>query len=88
MKLKGTNLIIVSVYVDDLFVTGNEEKLKMEFKAEILRVFEMTDLGLVSFFLGMEVKQDHGGVCICQKNMQGKYSKNFAWRIAKALLLQ
>ena len=65
----GTNLIIVSIYVDDLLVTGNEEKLIMEFKVEMLRVFEMTDLGLMSFFLGMEVKQDHGGVFICQKKI-------------------
>ncbi|WJZ98853.1 hypothetical protein VitviT2T_017352 [Vitis vinifera] len=73
LYVKGTdaNLIVVSVYVDDLLVTGSNEKLVKEFKAEMLKVFEMTDLGLMSYFLGMEVKQDHDGVFISQK----KYAK-------------
>ena len=73
LYVKGTdaNLIVVFVYVDDLLVTGSNEKLVKEFKAEMLKVFEMTDLGLMSYFLGMEVKQDHDGVFISQK----KYAK-------------
>ncbi|RVW95066.1 Retrovirus-related Pol polyprotein from transposon RE1 [Vitis vinifera] len=73
LYVKGTdaNLIVVSVYVDDLLVTSSNEKLVKEFKAEILKVFEMTDLGLMSYFLGIEVKQDHDGVFISQK----KYAK-------------
>ncbi|RVW22457.1 hypothetical protein CK203_099258 [Vitis vinifera] len=50
---------------------SSNEKLVKEFKAEMLKVFEMTDLGLMSYFLGMEVKQDHDGVFISQK----KYAK-------------
>jgi len=53
VKLTDAKLIIVSVYVDDLLVTGNDEKFVKEFKAEMLQVFEMTDLGLMTFFLGM-----------------------------------
>ncbi|KAL6345230.1 hypothetical protein AAG906_015713 [Vitis piasezkii] len=73
LYVKGTdaNLIVVSVYVDDLLVTSSNEKLIKEFKAEMLKVFEMTDLGLMSYFLGMEVKQDHDGIFISQK----KYAK-------------
>ena len=37
----------------------------------MLKVFEMTDLGFMSYFLRMEVKQDHDGVFISQK----KYAK-------------
>ncbi|CAL5403595.1 unnamed protein product [Camellia sinensis] len=54
---EATDLIVVSVYVDDLLITGSNEDLIKEFKAEMLKVFEMTDLGLMSYFLGMEVKQ-------------------------------
>ena len=71
IKEIDANLIIVSVYVDDLLVTDSNEKLVKEFKAKMLKVFEMTDLGLMSYFLGMEVKQDHDGVFISQK----KYAK-------------
>ena len=51
VKQINANLIIVSVYVDDLLVTGNDEKLIKEFKAKMLQVFEMSDLGLMTFFL-------------------------------------
>ena len=68
MYVKGAdaNLIIVSVYVDDLLVIGSTKTQIEEFKAEMLDVFEMTDLGLMSYFLGMEVKQSDDGIFICQ----------------------
>jgi hypothetical protein len=52
------------VYVDELLVTGSYKTLIEEFKAEMLNVFEMTDLGLMSYFFGMEVKQSNGGIFI------------------------
>jgi hypothetical protein len=67
LYVKGTdaNLIIVYVYVDELLVTGSYKTLIEEFKAEMLNVFEITDLGLMSYFFGMEVKQSNGGIFIC-----------------------
>ena len=38
---------------------------------------EMTDLGLMSFFLGIEVKQDHGGILIHQKKYAREILKKF-----------
>jgi len=37
----------------------------------------MTDLGLMSFFLGMEVKQDHDGIFVCQKKYAREVLKKF-----------
>lgn len=47
----------MSLYVDDILVTGNNAWLVDEFKQEMMQVFEMTDLDLMTYFLGMEVKQ-------------------------------
>ena len=47
-------------------------------------MFEMTDLGLMSFFLGMEVKQDHGGVFICQKKYAREILKEFSMEDCKS----
>ena len=77
MKVVDANLIIIAIYVDDLLVTGSDEKLIKEFKAEMLEVFEMTDLDLMSFFLGMEVKQDHEGIFVCQKKYAREVLKKF-----------
>ncbi|RVW45254.1 hypothetical protein CK203_067681 [Vitis vinifera] len=40
-------LLIVSLYVDDMLVTGNQPKLIQSFKDEMNKVFEMTDLGVM-----------------------------------------
>ncbi|CAL5340699.1 unnamed protein product [Camellia sinensis] len=74
---EATDLIIVPVYVDDLLIIGSNEELVKEFKAEMLMVFEMTDLGLMSYFLGMEVKQRQHEVFICQQ----KYAKEILKKI-------
>jgi hypothetical protein len=48
-------IIIVSVYVDDLIFTSNDEVMMSEFKSSILREFDMSDLGKIRFFLGIKV---------------------------------
>ena len=58
-------MIIVSVYVDDLIFTGNDEVMMSEFKSSMLREFDMSDLGKMRFFLGIEVLQKFGGIYIC-----------------------
>lgn len=55
-KAEKKTLLIVSLYVDDLLVTGCKGELIEDFKKQMLDVFEMTDLGLMTNFLGMEVK--------------------------------
>ncbi|KAK9157323.1 hypothetical protein Scep_003897 [Stephania cephalantha] len=60
-----------SLYVDDLLVTGNNASVVMKFKQEMIEVFEMTYLDLMTIFLGMEIKQCEYEVFICQK----KYAK-------------
>lgn len=50
VKLDGCNMLIVSLYVDDLLVTGINSALVENFKEEIQKVFEMTDLGEITFF--------------------------------------
>jgi len=49
---------VISLYVDDLFVTGNNPSMIDKFKAEMMNVFEMTNLSEMSYFLGMEVQQN------------------------------
>lgn len=48
--------IILCVYVDDLLITGSDEGRIKGCKVELMREFEMSDLGNLSYFLGMEFK--------------------------------
>ena len=47
-------LLILVVYVYDLFLIGSEN-LMMECKRDLASEFEMKDLGLMHYFLGFEV---------------------------------
>jgi hypothetical protein len=53
-KVMNGEPAIFLLYVDDLFLTG-EEKLITECKKKLATEFEMKDLGLMHYFLGLEV---------------------------------
>lgn len=53
--IDGHPLILV-LYVDDLFLTGDEKLIAM-CKRELTQEFEMKDLGLMHYFLGLDVWQ-------------------------------
>ena len=67
----------MSFYVDDLLITRSNELQIEEFKQEMMHVFEMTDLGLMTYFLGMEVKQSKNEVFIYQKKYAKEILKKF-----------
>jgi hypothetical protein len=53
-KIMDNEPVILLLYVDDLFLTG-EEKLIAKCKKRLAAEFEMKDLGLMHYFLGLEV---------------------------------
>jgi hypothetical protein len=68
----GSGGVIVGVYVDNLIVTGeNPVELKM-FKEQMMGEFEMSDLGLLSFYLGIEVDQGENGTTLKQTSYARK----------------
>lgn len=48
--------IILCLYVDDLLITSAYEAEIRRVKSKLMQEFEMFDLGNLSYFLGMEVK--------------------------------
>ena len=49
--------LIICLYIDDLLYTESSTKMLAEFKEAMFNEFEMMDNGLMSYFLGIEVKQ-------------------------------
>jgi hypothetical protein len=68
-KVMNDEPVILLLYVDDLFLTG-EEKLIIECKKRLTSEFEMKDLGLMHYFLGLEVWQSPERIFL----NQGKYA--------------
>ena len=53
--------VILLLYVDDLFLTENEKQI-VEWKKNLAEEFEMKDLGLMHYFLGLEVWKNSEGI--------------------------
>lgn len=85
VKHKDNDILILSLYVDDLLVTGNNTRLIDKFKQEMMQVFEMTDLGVMTYFLGMEIKQRKNEVFICQRKYAMEILKKFQMEGCKAV---
>lgn len=62
----GDQRLIMGVYVDDLIITSSNLDILGKFKAEMRKLFRMSDLGLLSYYLGIEVTQSSAGISISQ----------------------
>ena len=65
------------VYVDDLFITGNNENYIAFIKKELKKGFEMTNLGHLHYYLGIEVIQNPKYILISQKKYIGELLNKF-----------
>ena len=79
IKSNVNDMIIVCLYVDDLIYTSSSDLLVEEFREAMIIEFEMTSLGLLHYFLGIEVTQMNEGIFISQE----KYVSNLLkkWKI-------
>jgi hypothetical protein len=65
-KKVGNHLIILVLYVDDLILTGSDPKLLTHVKSNLKKKFEMTDLGHLCYFLGLQVLQTKEAISLSQ----------------------
>ena len=56
-------LLIIVLYVDDLILTG-DELLILSCKDDLAKEFQMKDLDLLHYFLGLEIWQRSGGLFV------------------------
>ena len=63
---------MVGVYVDDLIICGPSVVKIEEVKRQMMHTFNMSDLGLLSYYLGMEVTQKVGEILISQSSYAAK----------------
>ena len=54
----GEKILILAVYVDDLIVATNNHKLFDYLKENLVKKFEMRDLGKLNFCLGLQFYQN------------------------------
>nr|GFA09333.1 ribonuclease H-like domain, reverse transcriptase, RNA-dependent DNA polymerase [Tanacetum cinerariifolium] len=74
-KKTKDSILLIGVYVDDLIITGTPKREIDKFKAQMEEKFEMSDLGLLAYYLGIEVTQTNGDISIKQSAYASKILK-------------
>ncbi|GAU36721.1 hypothetical protein TSUD_318190 [Trifolium subterraneum] len=71
------HMLIICLYVDDLLVTDSSPMEIENFKSQMKSEFEMTDLGKLTYFLGMELLETPKGVILHQVKYATEILKKF-----------
>ncbi|GKA12174.1 ribonuclease H-like domain-containing protein, partial [Tanacetum coccineum] len=66
-KHNGDEFVTLLVYVDDIVITTNDDVRIKEFKLFLSTKFLIKDLGVLKYFLGIEVIENDIGQCISHK---------------------
>lgn len=80
------DIMIVCLYVDDMIFTGNNPGMSDDFKKAMTKEFEMTDIGEMSYFLGVEVKQMQDGIFVSQKKYAEQILNKFKMKDCKPVV--
>jgi hypothetical protein len=78
VKKVGKIVVYLVVYVDDLLITRNDESYISFIKKYLKKVFKMTDLGHLHYYLGIKVIQNPRYIFISQKKYIGELLNKFS----------
>ena len=83
IKKSNSEIILVQIYVDDIIFGATQDSLCEEFVAAMQGEFEMSMMGELSFFLGLQVKQTKDGIFLCQSKYCKEILKKFEMESCK-----
>nr|GFB21669.1 hypothetical protein [Tanacetum cinerariifolium] len=73
------DFILVQVYVDDIMFGSSNPQLCREFEALMHEKFQMSAMGELNFFLGLQVLQKEDGIFLSQDKYVGDILKKFGY---------
>ncbi|GJX75918.1 pentatricopeptide repeat-containing protein [Tanacetum coccineum] len=84
-KKKSSNLIIVQIYVDDIIFGSTCQDMCDEFAKIMHDEFEMSMMGELNFFLGLQIKQMEDGIFFNQSKYIKEMLKKFSLEDSKPM---
>jgi len=84
-KSKEEHLLIVQVYVDDIIFSATNSDLCDEFSELMRSEFEMSMIGDLNFFLGLQIKQTSNRTMVHQQEYVKELIKRFGMELAKPI---
>jgi hypothetical protein len=82
---QGRDILIVQVYVDDIVFGGSSNFLVVRFADDMSREFEMSMMGELQFFLGLQIKQSKEGTFVHQAKYTKDIVRKFKMEDSKAM---
>ncbi|GJZ85311.1 putative ribonuclease H-like domain-containing protein [Tanacetum coccineum] len=77
IKKKKSDIMLVQVYVDDIIFGSTKKSMCTEFEECMHKRFQMSFIGELTFFLGLQVKQQSDGIFISQDKYVANILKKF-----------
>ncbi|GJX85295.1 putative ribonuclease H-like domain-containing protein [Tanacetum coccineum] len=77
------DILLVQVYVDDIIFGSTKKQMSNEFETLMHNKFQMSSMGELSFFLGLQVKQKSDGIFISQDKYVAEILKIFDFASVK-----
>jgi hypothetical protein len=73
----GTDFLLVQIYLDDIIFGGSSHTLMSRFQEMMESEFQMSMMGELTFFLGIQVKQTKQGTFVHQAKYMKDLMKKF-----------
>jgi hypothetical protein len=83
IKVTQDSILLIEVYVDDIIFGSNDDRLSHKFAKDMHNEFEMSLLGELSFFLGLQIRQRNQGIFISQTKYIREMLKKFGMEDCK-----
>ncbi|GJS76478.1 putative ribonuclease H-like domain-containing protein [Tanacetum coccineum] len=83
IKRHKGDILLVQVYVDDIIFGSTKKELCKAFEKWMLEKFQMSSMGELTFFLGLQVQQKKNGIFISQDKYIVKILKKFRFTEVK-----
>ena len=71
IKQDNDSILIIEVYVEDIIFGSDDDSLSQQFAKDMQKEFEMSLLGELTFFLGLQISQRTEGIFIAQTKCIG-----------------
>jgi len=81
----GKNLMLITIYVDDLLIAARNERPIIEFGKKLAKRFTMKDLGKARYCLGIEIGQEDGKVSMHQRGYTREILDRFGMSNCKSV---
>ncbi|GKC60275.1 putative ribonuclease H-like domain-containing protein [Tanacetum coccineum] len=83
IKKNKNDILLVQVYVDDIIFGSTKKSMCSKFEEMMHKKFQMSSMGELTFFVGLQVKQKDDGIFISQDKYVADILKKFDFAIVK-----